>query len=296
MTTRGGILYQIGEAFLARPVSSAIATGTPRVAMPFPKSANRWPRIKFVTLTGADNTVAPGALLGLSTEYPFAEWGILVSDKHTSLPDGSPRFPSWSWLQRLQSSAANLPLMNLSLHICGNWVKSLLLGRVTFPVEMLNGFQRVQLNFHAKQDDYDEDKFRDALAVFGPREIIFQIDGGDGARLLETTMIDGGPPHVPLFDLSGGAGIVPDQWPRPEYLRGDVNCNQRTCRLHGYAGGLGPDNLVVEVPRIFRACEASGLEVPEIWVDMETKLRTTNGDAFDLAACRNVLSLLKPFA
>lgn len=260
------------------------------------------PQVRFVTLTGADDTVAPGSLLGLSREYPFAEFGILASARAFSLFASSHRFPSWEWLRQLQASAARYAQhnpaqpFNLSLHLCGEWVRSLLLGRVVFPTEILNGFQRVQLNFHAEKSDYDADAFRDALAVFGDRELIFQIDGGDGAALMESTMIDGGPNHVPLFDLSGGAGIVPNEWPRPEYVapRHPDDSGPDRAILHGFAGGLGPGNIVAELGRIFDACERSQLDVPAIWIDMETKLRN-DADRFDFAACRTVLCAVKPF-
>lgn len=263
----------------------------------------RRPLVKFVTLTGADDMVAPGALIGLAQEYPFVEWGILASHSATTLSEGrTPRFASLRWLEKLQTGAANYnrfnpqrPL-NLSLHLCGHWVRRLLLGKVEFPPCILECFQRVQLNFHAERGDYDTDAFRDALGVFGDREIIFQIDGGDGAALMESTLIDGGPNHVPLYDLSGGAGIVPAQWPRPEYVaqrHADDHGPDRAI-FHGFAGGLGPDNLPFELGRIFNACAESQLEVLVIWIDMETKIRNAR-EEFDLAACRNVLAEMKPF-
>jgi hypothetical protein len=59
-----------------------------------------------------------------------------------------------------------------------------------------------------------------------------------------------------LVDASGGRGVSPISWDRPN-----------TRKPVGYAGGLGPNNLAKELPRI------AAVARDPWWVDMEGKLR-----------------------
>jgi hypothetical protein len=235
-----------------------------------------------VTITGADDSVRPLDLIQLSKEYPFVEWAILVSAKHTN-SDGSPRFPSLAWLYEL--NAVMNPEVDLAMHVCGSWVRRLLLG--TAPPALgemfLFPFNRVQLNFHAESLDCMELPFLKALRAFGNRQIIFQIDGNMGGVFFNMAW----PPSkssqllnaVPLFDMSHGAGVLPEAWPKP---LGDI--------YHGYAGGLGPDNLAEQIPLILKASQGAW-----IWIDMETKVRSENDKQFDLVKVRRCLDAAAPF-
>jgi phosphoribosylanthranilate isomerase len=71
--------------------------------------------------------------------------------------------------------------------------------------------------------------------------------------------------------------VLPDKWPRP--VPG-IYC--------GYAGGLGPDNVVEQVKKI---SEVAG-DVP-FWIDAETKLFTN--DRFDLDKVRRFLAAVGPY-
>jgi phosphoribosylanthranilate isomerase len=75
--------------------------------------------------------------------------------------------------------------------------------------------------------------------------------------------------HEVLFDASGGRGILGD-WHSP--IPG---------KICGYAGGLGPDNVLQELEKISAICNKP------FWIDMEGKLRTD--DKFDLTKCVAVL-------
>lgn len=230
-----------------------------------------------VTITGADDSVSPQALIDLSMRFPFVEWGILYSAKQ----EGAPRFPGKAWRERLQFDARGLPV-NLSLHLCGRRLRDLLVGTNSLPVGLTEGFQRMQLNFHAEDIDWHLVPFVDALAALGLPSYIFQIDGNRGQDLLAEVEGCGG--HcfepVPLFDLSHGAGVVAEQWPQP--FSPDT--------YHGYAGGLGPENLEHEIQRIAAAADDA-----RFWVDMETRVRS-NGDAlFDLAKVERCLQIADRF-
>lgn len=104
-----------------------------------------------VTVTGADDSTNIDKLFEIQAKYPFVEWGILLSKKY-SLKDGANRFPSKNWLNDLIGKGSGK--LNLSGHICGEWVKEALLGE--FPMldnihgNFTDGFRRFQLNTHAE--------------------------------------------------------------------------------------------------------------------------------------------------
>lgn len=242
-----------------------------------------------VTITGADDSVSVGDILKLSQEFPFVEWGILASK--TSM--GRPRFPSQRWITDLQGIAETTGGLALSLHLCGSWVRDLLLGSVTFPGELLHCFQRVQLNFHADGARCDEQRFAEALKVFDGRPIIFQLDGAWGNDHMYAANIEDVRNCYGLFDVSGGAGILPTTWPPPfmlEMLPGPDGEGVERFAYQGYAGGLGPDNLAEQLPLIATAAGDC-----RIWVDMETRVRSDDDRRFDLEKVRRALEICQPF-
>lgn len=245
-------------------------------------------KLDRVTITGADDSIEPNDLIALTEEFPFVEWGILASESSTGRRT---RYPSWEWMIMLQSLASKHP-MKLSLHLCGKWVRQLLLGHRSESLTdaALFLFQRSQLNFHAENAKCDQRGFCKALETFGDREIIFQIDGNSGNAHMESlwdecdrtnTRIN----SVSLFDISGGAGILPGEWPKPTFMIDD-----ETYAYHGYAGGLGPDNLQEQIPLIGEAAGDA-----RFWIDMETKVRSDNDRRFDLDKVRQCLEIAKPF-
>lgn len=219
--------------------------------------------LKQITFTGADDTTDPKGMVELSQQFPFIEWGILVSRSQT----GMHRFPSHDWIHELLRINTKLQTpLNLSMHVCGSWIRKLLLGEDEIPLSM-EQFQRVQLNFHAERCPCNHLDFADALKKIGDKQFIFQFDGAGGNKHMEA--VQGlGINTAPLFDISGGRGILPEQWDEPL----DVP-------YQGYAGGLGPDNLEEQLPKILQAANGRN-----IWVDMETKLYDSKY-AFDLEKC-----------
>jgi hypothetical protein len=243
-------------------------------------------KLDRVTITGPDDSIDPGVLVGLSKQFPFVEWGILVSETRT----GSPRFPSFQWIRELKLIALRNHV-KLSMHLCGWWVRELLLGNVLVDPDLIQGpaFDRIQLNFHAENTPCNAERCFTALLGLGPRQYIFQIDGADGNKHLEAIYAENdGPPYVdavPLFDVSGGAGILPAHWPKPQYMTSDVeHC------YHGYAGGLGPENLEQQIPLIGEAAGDT-----DIWIDMETRVRSDNDRLFDLSKVARCLAIAERF-
>ena len=228
-------------------------------------------KLDRVTMTGADDSVRPEQLSEVSQDFPFVEWGILLSASSI----GSPRFPSMNWLMAL----ARVSHLSLSFHVCGRWVREICNGNWTplftnvGPVLELG--RRVQLNFHSClhlviPGFVDAAKSRCQAHDW---QLIFQCDGVND--YLVSNVYDDGLDAVPLYDKSGGAGILPGEWPIA--MKGIYS---------GYAGGLGPDSLESELPAI---ATAAGEE--RFWIDMETKVRSSDDRAFNLDAVRRCLEI-----
>jgi len=235
-------------------------------------------KINIVTMTGADGNTNPADLIALSQEFPFVEWGILLS----ATQEGSKRFSSGAWISDFAEAMDDHGLeepVNTSGHLCGRWLRALLKGEMRCPHFNLGIFQRVQLNFHGETHEVYHDNFIDILQriLLTGRKIIFQLDGVNNYIL--NNAIASGISGQALFDLSHGAGIAPNQWPWP--------LKHTRC---GYAGGLGPDNLAWELERI-----ADKVGDKQIWIDMETKVRSHDDKLFDLDKVRRCLEIAKPW-
>lgn len=234
--------------------------------------------ITKVTVTGADDSIHPYQLIELAEEYPFVEFAILLSRNSM----GRPRFPSREWINHLISDCLDRG-MNFAGHICGGWVREILKGR--WPVhdflniddDLQEFFQRWQINTHAVPHEYSAVLLWEIVRELGNHEqsIIFQHDG------VNTEMIESMSDHKnvsALFDLSHGAGILPESWPLPL----EIPC--------GYAGGLSPENVAGQIEKI-----ATVIGERQIWIDAETKLRSPDDQIFDLAKVRAFLEAAKPW-
>lgn len=240
-------------------------------------------RLDRVTMTGADDETPIKDLVALSKEYPFVEWGILVSPRRV----GTERFPGAIWQQALADEIMARPGMKISVHLCGGYVRSVLahgtLAVQEIPIWGVAG--RVQLNFHAEPHDFYPGAFI-ALLQHWQRQVIFQIDGVNGEAFNVAGI--GNVDATPLFDTSGGAGVLPGVWPAATYhkraaARHEDHEHVAHRRLyHGYAGGLGPETIADELPKIAQAANGA-----RIWIDMEGRVRTA--ERFDLEKVRAVL-------
>lgn len=228
-------------------------------------------RIHTLTVTGADDSVDPRELLRISEDNPFVEWGILLG-----LGDeGRPRFGSARWLQGLLDVRSSGP-MRLCAHLCGHPAREILTGESTIFVDradFYSAFERIQLNQKARKLADPEPLIRTLRPFAG--EVIF-ISGGKNHALLESACA-AGLRCSKLFDGSGGRGKTPSQWPTPFP---EIPC--------GYAGGLGPDNLASQLERI--AKRAGDVEV---WIDMESGVRSDDDLKFDLDKARDTIAILR---
>ncbi len=232
--------------------------------------------LRLVTITGADDATSIQEMREITNEFPFIEWGILISSHYGQ------RCPSMKWVQALVEERGRPGAkMNLSLHVCGMHLRKLTVGETPFALALdwaYCGFDRIQLNFHAvPQGDVGEQILSGickASAEWDP-EVIFQADGVNEALIRPTARRFR---CSYLFDRSHGAGVVPSEW--PEFDKA-FPC--------GWAGGLGPDNLASELVRI----QEKACPLTDYWVDMETKVRT--GANLDLAKVRKCLQICREF-
>lgn len=225
-----------------------------------------------MTITGADNSIKPQELCELTYRFPFVEWGILVSKKQY----GNNRFPSKDWIKKLVYEVHEST--QLSCHLCGQFVKDILIGKDNAQQdlgELWNFFNRVQINTQGIPHAYFAEKLS-AILVPG-KEYIFQYDN-QNAEILEAA-INSGAKCSTLFDLSHGAGVLPSKWPLPFP---NIKC--------GYAGGLSPENLNTQIQLI-----ESKVGNTEIWIDMETHVRSNNDMLFDLKKVEKCLKIASKY-
>jgi hypothetical protein len=216
-------------------------------------------KLTRVTITGADNTTNPADMVALTKEFPFVEWGILYGTN--TLSDPRPRFPDAEHIRALEDALLNVDGV-LSAHMCGKYVRDLCISGNESALTGLGHYQRVQLNFHG-QFHKAHPLLPEIINSHKNKRFILQCDGANDSGVVEIckTTLSG-----PLFDRSGGAGILPDSWPTawPETF----------C---GYAGGLSPWNVIGELEKI---AVAAGDE--QIWIDTETRVRTDDDKELDM--------------
>lgn len=224
-------------------------------------------RLTRVTITGADDAVSYDDIWRIQCEFPFVEFGLLLS----ATKEGEPRYPSARWLRALPQHIDTS--IGFSAHVCGARARALLVaGQGGFPCH----FERAQVNGFSTFDDKTT-AFEQYIEATWAVEFILQLS--DISCLPRAEAIASRLRNVSaLVDLSGGAGIPIREFP---VASGGM-------RL-GYAGGIGPDNVVDVLARMNEKLPAA----VETWIDMETGVRTN--DVFDLDKVRRVLELTAPY-
>ena len=139
----------------------------------------------------------------------------------------------------------------------------------------INIAQRVQINTHAERHVSTTGLISSLLESPNDPEFIFQWDGVNDhlthavhARSITVSA---------LFDTSGGAGVLPSEWPQSD--------QPFWC---GYAGGLGPANVVEQIEKI----EARSPR--PYWIDMERRVRVDDDSSLNMMAVRSVLEQCAP--
>lgn len=214
-----------------------------------------------ITFTGIDESCTMAELFALLHVDNRIELGILYSQTKA----GTGRYPTPTWIRhtakRIYEAYGH---GRVALHVCGRAVRRVIRGDMLDPeLPSLWEFARIQLN--GRFDTWEMGALRRFIRDDGPRpRVITQFDGNPSLHDVIRR-----PAHQVLFDASGGRGLERQDW--PTHLVG-WDC--------GYAGGLGPDNLRRELPRI-----AAAAGPYPFWIDMESKLRDEN-DRFSIGLAR----------
>lgn len=210
-----------------------------------------------VTVTGADDSIQPEDLQKLIADYPFVEFGILLS---ATTP--KPRFPSREWLTKLEKTIKKR--LHLKSHLSGHFCGRLMRDVCEAGIEMTlrpyaNLFSRFQFNVMSSKS-LNRASIIKIMRRYYQIEFIFQV-----TEQSEPIIRDAQGEYIdayPLFDSSGGRGELPKQWPLAK-------------GKSGYAGGLDIKNIVAQIKLISEAANGH-----EIWIDAESCFRTN--ERFDL--------------
>jgi hypothetical protein len=211
----------------------------------------------FITFTGLDARTDLDRAVALTRRYPI-EWGVLFSPtrqgRDNRYPDDNGTLSRIFW-SPLARSEKNLGA--LAAHLCGEHSRHVMSGLRPNPPPPVDLWfcRRVQVN-HAAPNPAAITKFRRGWGV--PHGIAQTT----AMAFPQDTRVEW------LFDRSGGRGAAPGEWPR------HPGGNRRV----GYAGGIGPDNVVA----VLESIAADG----PYWIDMETGVRTDNW--LDLDKCEAV--------
>lgn len=237
--------------------------------------------LRVVTLTGADEQTNFSQMARLSERFfNLVEWGVLYNPE-TAGKGG--RYPSLEWLEKFAEKASK-KRMRIALHLCGRAVKTLLEADLERPglikgearriMDLAAQFDRVQINTVAKMELVP--KYGRLVEVLNRNEnrsrVIFQWNERNKDVCLALRSEHA---FEVLVDSSGGRGISPQGWP---------DLDHHDVRRPGFAGGLGPDNIVEQLKVLAEKADRRCF-----WVDMEGKLRDEQ-DRFDLERCEDVLT------
>jgi hypothetical protein len=204
-----------------------------------------------ITLTGADERTDLRAIRDFAKRHPEVEFSFLYSET----PENRNRYPSVDYLIDAAMSVGAIS----AVHVCGTRARLHLLEGDHLWIWK---FQRIQVN--GLVAPHDLKRICEALSA---RQVITQLRPGASASSFHAN-------HTYLVDASGGRGILPEKWEKPD-----------TWKNVGYAGGLTPENLGTEIPRILAADPRAA------WIDMETSLRVD--DWFSLERCEAALTAFK---
>lgn len=239
--------------------------------------------IKYVTLTGVDEYTRIDDINHLFDTYPILELAVLYSPTKKN----DTRYPGFEFIMNLLSWQYTQRDCALAVHLCGQAVKQAF-QREDKVASILStcddNARRVQLNFRqdASADHANTVKAIEDLVLAYPNIQFILQDNAYNTSVISGLIASRTPISV-LCDNSGGQGIKQALWPIPK--SGVVR--------YGYAGGLGPDNIMSELKKI-ASVVPNGIQT---WIDMESSLRVSRDtlDIFSVTKCEDVLNQVYAF-
>ena len=231
---------------------------------------------QFITFTGIDEWTDAERVTGLSDEYPV-DWGILFSKSNQGK---AARYPSLAAISRFLERIDSWGGAKLSAHICGRYSNQIMLARGDPDPDLQD--LRDLIQFLARRFDRTQINVADGETVVhetdirpGRAAIFAEAISAAGGAIIQCRRDFPNDPTVSwLYDRSGGRGEEPASW--------SANA-QDSAAFVGYAGGIGPGNVLDILVRIEQAHPAG----KPFWIDMEGNVRTH--DRFDLDKCEAVL-------
>lgn len=212
------------------------------------------PRRRVLTLTGADRHTDLYALGSLARENPWVEIALLVSESNSAS-----RYWTFDEVWRAIDALDRLvdAADQLAIHVCGTAARQKLYGDVNIR-GLCARLGRLQLNGNPQEGHITQVRGRllDTRIITQVRHV--------GAALPNRYGRDY------LVDASGGRGVLPAEWAPP-----DLDPSSQVMSGGsgiGFAGGLSPENISRELPRIL------AMTSPGWWIDLETHLRDDPGD------------------
>ena len=223
-------------------------------------------RLQHITFTGIDWKTDLNELSEIQEQYPYVEWGVLVSKNWKSNDN---RYFNPTFLESIDSN------LNLSAHMCGHIAREAVNGNLNPFLSWANDynyiFKRCQLNISGSQTNPEKFIYRDNMSDYFD-EVILQQKGVDNCDLFMKSMSDR---HVSiLLDASGGNGI-----------NTDIKLLDVPAKV-GYAGGINASNVAEKLTYLEENCKTP------YWIDMEAGVRTN--DWFDTNKVRQVLEICDP--
>lgn len=223
-------------------------------------------KLRYVSLTGADNKVNIADLEHLSEQYPFFECAILMFPER----EGKSRNPTIDW----RESFYNSKVKNRAIHLCGSIINKLANKDEDLIAELMN-VQRVQINLKPQWSSNELLLQLVSVVESLPQiEFITQYNENNKEYFSYWDSVKN---HSYLYDSSLGKGLAPEDWLPPVLYK-------RT----GYAGGLSPSNVHEQLIKISKVSD-----VIPVWIDMESGVRTD--DNFDLEKATQVLDITTQF-
>lgn len=202
------------------------------------------PLPQFVTFTGIDVRTDVAAAKRLSHHYPV-EWGVLFGGIL-----GTNRYPP-------RDMAPSLRGMRMSAHLCGRYSRYVMSQGLMHPdLPHSNYFARIQVNARM----YNIARMVDFMFVTN-KPVVMQVRSHFPPPDIIQSL-------TPMYDRSGGKGVVSNYWPTQAI----------TTQMVGYAGGINPTNVLDVIRKI---------NAVNYYLDMESGVRNEH-DWLDVAKCEAV--------
>lgn len=241
-------------------------------------------KLKHVTITGVSGTHQISTCLELSRQFPFVEWGVLLS---RSSNEDRPRYPGfYTALDIIDSLVGDRVDVNAAVHLCGALATDVMehgpLSRVLLPFVTDLGV-RVQVNLpESTCRNANTDAFEALFRRWPNTHFIFQHNNATEGIVRDFATSKHG---RFLQDASGGRGVE-TPWFKP---LAPLACNSQL--RYGFAGGITPDNIEFKLQQLNELIPDDAA----VWIDMESGVRDPN-DKLNFDAVRRILHLTSSFA